>query len=94
MAALHCARRVELALPVQALLGMHGVQEVRAKLTATPRPQMLFPYTDPEHDVDVSSQLDSFGGVELRLTKLVRALCNGRPAGRLPPASGCLGGRL
>ncbi len=52
---------------------IHGVQDLRVRLTLT-QPQMMFPYTDPQHDVDVSGQMQMEGGVELRQTKLVRGL--------------------
>ncbi len=55
------------------------MEDVRAKLTKTPT-RMLFPYTNPAHDVDVSQQVQGDGGVEMRETKLVRGQLEGLPA--------------
>lgn len=55
---------------MEVLRSIHGVKDLRVRLTAT-QPQIMFPYTDPQHDVDVSAQMDSGGGVELKQTKLV-----------------------
>jgi hypothetical protein len=56
--------------PVEVLRSIHGLKDLRVRLTAT-QPQIMFPYTDPQHDVDVSAQMDTVGGVELKQTKLV-----------------------
>jgi hypothetical protein len=56
--------------PVYTLRKQHNVTDIRMKLAAS-EPPLLFPYTNPAHDVDVSAQMEGEGGVELGETKLV-----------------------
>jgi hypothetical protein len=75
---------------VHSLRQLHNVTDIRMKLAAS-KPQLMFPFTNPEHDVDVSGQMQGEGGVELGETKLVGGPRWSALAGCSDPEACCIG---